>query len=311
MQTKELSVYNCSGETRGMMKTKLAIATAIIGLLAAPMVPAQNWVEGMSFVALSGGEWQLYVVPKGARSPQRVPTRSEPRTPTFHAATGVVAFIAADGTLHEQRLDGTAERLLLKPDAKRAYTQPVYDAAGKRLYVVELKEGASVDTDIVMLDDTRGRHAPVVTQPLAQFDPFAPTERDIYYSNVICTLGCGKIIQEIWHLDVVTGVARQLTLVNDIARQPALDRSGQWLYFSSNRAGHYHIWRVNMATREYQPLTNGQVTDTNPNVDAAGNLYFIRHSRQGASLMRMAPGAQASPLELAGIQDFRDLAVGR
>ena len=74
---------------------------------------AQAWPEGLSFVGLKGSVWQLYVVPKGATQPQRVPTVSEPRTPVFHLASGRVAFIAADGRLHEQSINGQNDKVVL------------------------------------------------------------------------------------------------------------------------------------------------------------------------------------------------------
>ena len=294
------------------MKTiaRMVLAVVLIGYHGA-RADAQDWPEGLSFVGLKDGVWQLYVVAKGALQPQLVPTVSEPRTPVLHLASGRVAFIAADGRLHEQSINGQNDKVVLAPGKKHAYTQPAYDPSGERLYVVEMKDGVSVDADIVVLDKSRAKPVPVVTQRLAQFEPVAPTAQDLYYGNAVCTLGCGEIIQEIWHMNVITGMARQLTLVNSIARQPSMSKDGQWLYFSSNKAGNYHIWRLHLVNNQYEQLTNGRVTDISPALDAAGNVYFVRRSEQSVQLMRLDTKGALTVMPLpAGTEDLRDVEMG-
>lgn len=281
----------------------IALGLAALGI---PLAHgAELWPAGLSFVGLKGGQWQLYLVAPDGGAPRPVPTALEPRTPTYHPRTGRVAYIGADGHLREIALDSRTERVLLEADARHAYTQPAYDPEGQRLFVVALKEGASVETDIVVLDETRQRRQPVVTQPLAQFEPHFQAPDTLYYSSVHCSLGCGKIIQEIWRLNVASGEAEQVTLVNAIARQPVVSGDRRWLYFASNRAGHYHVWRLALATGQYERLTDGRVTDSSPALDRDGHLYFLRHSPAGARLMRRE--ADGAPRELALPEAFEDL----
>jgi hypothetical protein len=264
----------------------------------------ETWPQGLSFVGLSADRWQLYIVQPSALEPQIVETFLEPRTPTYAVQTGKIAYLGADGTLREKLLESGEERILLKPDAQRTFTQPAYDAAGKRLVIVALKEGASVDTDILTLDDEK----PVVTQRSAQFEPYFHAPRTLYYSNVHCTIGCGKIIQEIWRKDLISGEAEQITLLNAIARQPVI--SGQWLYFSSNKAGNFHIWRMSLETGRYERLTEGRVTDINPALDRQSNLYFIRHTPTGTALMQRRTDGTLQTLPKT-LENFRDLEISQ
>lgn len=271
---------------------------------------AETWPIGMSFVGLKDGQWQLYLVAPNAEHPQPAPTALEPRTPTYHPQTGKVAYIGADGHLREITLETKTEQVLLEASPKQAYTQPAYDAEGKRLFVVALQESASVDTDIVMLDESRQKTKPVVTQPLAQFEPHFQAPDTLYYSSVPCSLGCGKIIQEIWRIHLVSGEAEQVTLLNAIARQPVVSSDRRSLYFASNKAGNYHLWRLALDTGQYQPLTRGAVTDSHPALDRDGQVYFIRHSPVGAQLMRREADGALRVLSLpAAFDDLRDLEI--
>jgi hypothetical protein len=266
----------------------------------------ETWPQGLSFVGLSAERWQLYVVLPSALKPQIVETVLEPRTPTYAVQTGKIAYLGADGSLRVILLETGEDRIVLKPDAQRTLAQPAYDAAGKRLFVVALKEGASVDTDILVLSEDKPKS--VVTQRSAQFEPYFHAPRTLYYSNILCTIGCGKIIQEIWRKDLVSGEAEQITLLNAIARQPIISREGQWLYFSSNKAGNFHIWRMSLETGRYERLTEGRVTDINPAFDRQGNLYFIRHTPTGTTLMQRRTDGTLQTLPKL-FENVRDLEI--
>lgn len=264
--------------------------------------------EGMSFVGLEQERWGLYIVTPGTSAPQIVTTALEPRTPTYNPRTGKVAYIGADGSLREIMLDNATERVLLHADTKRTFTQPAYDAEGKRLFVVVLKNRESVETEIVAFDGAKPR--PVVSQRSAQFEPYFHAPDLLYYANVLCTIGCGRIIQEIWRINLVSGVAGQVTLLNVMARQPVVSPDGKWLVFSSDKAGNFHIWRMDVKIRRYEQLTTGQVTDISPALDRNGQVYFIRHTPDGTQLMRWRADGEVRPLPLPnGVEDLRDLEI--
>jgi hypothetical protein len=271
---------------------------------------ADDWPTGLSFVGLKAGYWRLYLVAPEAREPQPVVTAQEPRTPTYNPRAGKVAYIGSNASLREITLVTATEQIVLNANVKQTYTQPAYDTDGKRLFVVALQEGASVDTDILMLDGTRQQRKAVVTQPLAQFEPRFQAPNTLYYVSVSCNHGCGRIIQEIWRMDLSSGEAEQLTLVNAIARQPALATADQWLYFASNQAGNFHLWRLNLASGQYEPLTSGRVTDSNPAFDREQRLYFLRHTPTGVQLLRRENDGTLQAMTLPEpFEDLRDLEI--
>jgi hypothetical protein len=290
---------------------KLAIYVMFAALCVPTTVLAEQWPVGMSLVGLKAGSWQVFVVPEESHELTPVPTELEARTKGFDLASEKLAYIGADGSLREQHIAEDTGRVLLKASAEGAYTQPTYSAGGDQLYVVLLKQGASVDTDILTLSAASRSPASLVIQRSAQFEPVVHGNM-LFYSNVLCTVGCGKIIQEIWRMNLGSGEAEQITLQNSIARQPAVSADGQWLYFSSNRDGYFHIWRINLSDGKYERLTGGVVTDVSPAVDDAGNLYFIRRSPEDVQLMkRNASGALQSLALPAGVVDLRDLEISR
>lgn len=298
---------------RGVSMARLLACTLLpIMLLAATVARSEQWPVGLSFVGLNDGRWQLYVVGQGDSAPRLVTTKLEPRTPAFDLGSGKVVYIGADGSLREKAIEDADSRELLKPTSMRAYTQPAYEPGGARIYVVALREGASVDTDILVLDEDRSEPDPVVTQRSAQFEPSTVSRNELYYSNVLCTIGCGKIIQEIWRIDLVSGEAEQLTMLNAVARQPTVSPDGRWLYFSSNKAGAYHIWRMHLERRNYEQLTEGNVADTSPALDGTGTVYFIRRSPTRVQLMARTATGEVRTVSLPDhVSDLRDLEISR
>jgi Tol biopolymer transport system component len=271
---------------------------------------ADDWPTGLSVVGLKEGHWQLYLVTPQAKELQPVATAQEPRTPTYNPRAGKIAYIGSDGSLREITLATADEQIVLHADANHSYTQPAYDTDGKRLFVVVLHGGASVDTDILQLDESRQQVKAVVTQPLAQFEPRFQAPNTLYYASVSCNSGCGRIIQDLWRMDLSSGEAEQLTRVNAIARQPAPANTDPWLYFASNQAGNFHLWRLNLASDHYEPLTRGRVTDSNPAFDRDQRLYLLRHTPSGVHLLRRENDGTLPTMTLPEpFEDLRDLEI--
>jgi len=270
----------------------------------------QHWPKGMAFVGLTGQGWQTYVVTKNGQSPNPLPIETEVRTPVVSSENNTVFYIDDAAQVSQFSLSDNKTTVLLSPSAEASYAQPEIDENNKVLYVVQLKQGKSVDTDILRLDLEKNTTEPLITQRSAQFEPklSAPW---LYYSNVHCVLGCGKIIQEIWRYHIISGSAEQITLLNVISRQPTVDNNNQWLYFSSNAKGNYHICRQSLALKNTQPtqLTTGAVTDMSP-VLADDKLYFIRQKVQSVKLMCLTQEGELHKLPLPkGVTQIRDLEI--
>lgn len=287
------------------MKTKVMLFGLCLGAAAAAAEPVP---DGTLFIGQKQGAWRIYVVAGGQARP--VPTAVEPRTASYSPKQGTVAYIGADGNLHEVSVEGSKDRVLLSSTKARAFTQPAYSREGDQLFVVEMKDGASADTEIVALAKGKEQPRPVTRQPAAQFEPRALRDGSLVYSSVSCVVGCGRIIQEVWRKHLGSDEAEQITLTNAIARQPVASPDSKWIYFSSNRAGNYHIWRTAGAGSAPEQLTRGDVADINPALDREGSLYFLRHDARGTKLMRIERSGQERALSMpAGVEDLRNLEI--
>jgi len=269
------------------------------------------WPQGMIFVGLTDTGWESYVVTKMGQQPEKINLQTEARTPVMSFAKQSVFYLDSGGQVRRYSLIHRKAETLLSSSKDAGYAQPEIDDKNNALYIVQLKQGKSVDTDILRLDLTTNTIKPLVVQRSAQFEPKI-AHPWLYYSNVHCVVGCGKIIQEIWRYHTVSGIAEQVTLLNTISRQPTVDEHNEWLYFSSNAAGNYHLYRQLLTDnnrRSAQQLTEGAVTDMSPAL-YQDRLYFIRQHSAGADLMcRNAQGEFYKMPLPEGIQAIRDLEI--
>jgi dipeptidyl aminopeptidase/acylaminoacyl peptidase len=65
----------------------------------------------------------------------------------------------------------------------------------------------------------------------------------------------GRPNEDIWLMNVDGSSKRQLTTNGSIDRYPLLSPDGKWVYFMSNRGGHWAIWRI--PAEEAGAATNG------------------------------------------------------
>ena len=237
------------------------------------------------FIGLQNDQWSVFTraIDEDAAVFKNVTTLSEPREVYYQARTKTLVYLDAAAQLRHFSLSNGKDRLILHAEGKDSYAQPVMGYASDKIYLVKMPFGKSNQADIVAWQD--GQVRPVVRQLASQFEPFLYQDKWLYFGHVHCTVDCGRIIQEIWRKNLVSGESEQLTMLGHVARQPVVDQQGQWLYFSSNRSGHYHIWRQSLSDAHYEQLTDGSVIDTDPALDDVGHLYFIRRQADGNQLM--------------------------
>jgi hypothetical protein len=293
------------------MRHGFAALCALASVVAGSAVAEVAAPAGLAFVGLVDGEWRLFVT-REEDALQKISTATEPRTPAYSARLARVAYIAADGVLRELDLRSGIDAELLRPSKTVAYTQPAYRPTSEELYVVALREGSSIETDIGRVDRSTQRFVVVLHQRSAQFEPsFTRDGGRMIYSNVACASECPKIIQEVWTMEMGSGVAEQLTLFNAVARQPAVDPQGA-VVFASNREGFYQLWRATEAGGETVALTHERAVDESPVVSDSGDVYFIRRTEAGARLMRLDRTGEVAVVRLnASITDLRDLRWGQ
>jgi len=261
------------------------------------------------FSALIDDDWKI-VVSENEKF-RIIETQREPRTFDFDFINKRVVYIASDKNLYLKNEGERKEELLLEADID-AYTQPMFTPLGEKIIMIKLIEGNSANTDVISLDPSTKKIKAVVTQKSTQLEPFVLNDVNLYYSNVTCVEGCGKIIQELWYKHLLSGDAYQLTLNNVISHQPSVDSKQENIYFSSNKKDYYHIWKMALSTGEQTQLTQGEVTDGYPMPMKEGSVLFIR--RDGSKSMLMEVKKSGEIVELVLPKQFtkiRNLKVQR
>lgn len=200
--------------------------------------------------------------------------------------------------------------MLLRPSPKVAYTQPAYRPQTDELYVVALREGSSIETDIVRFDRATRQPVTVLHQRSAQFEPtFTADGAQMIYSNVACASECPKVLQEIWTMDVVGGIAEQRTLLNAISRQP-VSRDADAIVFVSNARGSYAVWQ-STATGQAVPLAQATGLAESPIITDTRSIYFIKRSPSSATVVAVGEGGSMQSVALPSeVKDVRDLRWG-
>ncbi len=267
--------------------------------------------EGLSFVGLVNKEWRVFINRYGTLL--TVSDLVHPRSTAYHASSQKLAYVSVDNRLLERDLTDNTIAELSRPDSDNRYTQPHYSRDGQWLFVVEMPKGKSRTTKIVGFNRQTGDKHIFVRKRTAQFEPFLHDEQFLYYTTAICVDDCGGMIWELWRRDMFTAKQQQLTLINAIATQPHVGDDG-WLYYSANAdKGRFHIWRMQPEIgAPPEQVTTGDVRDSEPTTDAAGNLYFLRKNRHGAQLMKLS--ADGTLLELSTdkrLIDIRNLEISR
>lgn len=265
--------------------------------------------SGLVFSALVNDDWKVIVYEN--KKFIELETQYEPRTFDYDFVNKRLAYIASDKNLYIKNKSDEKEEMLLKADID-AYTQPMFNPSGDKIIIVKLVEGNSVNTDIVSIDPETKKIKTVVSQRSTQLEPYILNDANLYYSNVSCVEGCGKIIQEVWYKHILSGDAYQLTLTNAISHQPSVDKAQEYIYFSSNRDGHYHIWKMSLKTNVCTQLTRGVVTDGYPMPTREGKIMFIRRGGSVTMLMQITKDGDVTQVKLPKkYKKIRNLKVQR
>jgi len=247
--------------------------------------------KGMMIVGYDGTGWFPYINDANANGWLKLTGIQDPAYLSWQPGSGHFMIKGNDGKLYQYQLDTKAHKPLTSFD-KTNYTQLRSFKDG--FVMVELLEGKSSDTRIVFVDNEHKTEV-AVRQASAQFHPYRHDDH-LYYAHVSCRLECKPLIQEVWQKDLVTGLARQLTLLNATSYLYSVDPEGRYGYISSNQKGYCHLARLDLSSGEVSWLTDGHVTDSFPSIARDGSLYFIRRTPAGSQLMRIA---KASALQHA------------
>lgn len=283
----------------------LCAAALIAWCPGATSQPAAVLPAGMSFVAQdTAGAWSLYRVDE-RHAVVRVPTELEPRQACVTPDGSMLVYAASDGSVRLGAVRGGGEAVLARGDARRSFTQPCMSSDGREVYVVEMADGKSVETEILRYTDGAADAAHIAPQPGAQHDPFVYQKRWFVYANVGCSSGCEELLVEIWARDLLTGKARQLTLLNALSQGPVTD--GRRVVFSSNNSGTHQLWQVAMDGSGITRLTRSPAYQAISPALCGGMVHFVMSGTAGAVIARLSEEGSVSELPVLGLKSFRAL----
>lgn len=270
---------------------------------AAAVQPATPLPAGLSFVARdASGAWGVYRVDEGRRV-VRVPTQLEPRQACISSDGSRWVYAAADGSV---RLVARGdETVLARPDARRGFTQPCLSADGRQVYLVEMADGKSVETEILRYTAGAAEPERIARQPGAQQDPYVHGKRWLVYASVGCSAGCDELLVEIWLRDLLAGKTRQLTLLNALSQGPVTD--GRRVVFSSNASGTHQLWQVDVDGSGLRQLTRMPSRQSLSPALCGGAVHFVYSGPGGATIARLADDGQIVELPIPGLDSFRSL----
>lgn len=263
-----------------------------------------NLPDDSIFVGLNQEQWQLYHMSDNRL--RLVETNTEPRYPAISSSGRFLAYIDQSGQVIQLDLKNKKSTILLNTN-QNAYIQPEYSQDEKSLYLVELVNGISQNTNIVKYHLKDKKITRFIDQPGSQFQPRLINDW-LYYINVACVNDCGRIIEELWRRHVISRSAEQVTHLNHMSRSPVI--YDDKLTFLSNRTGLYQIF-----TQTTKPLAThyDQLLDDEASYDFLNvnndYLYAIRRQKNQEALVCIHNN-KVSLIELpASIQRMRNLDI--
>lgn len=261
-----------------------------------------------AFIGLTDEGWKIVLYNKEEDSFTTIETAQEPHTFDYDFQSNRLVYIGADKVM--RMVVNNNEEMLLRP-GRDGYTQPRFIPQKDTIVLVKLVGGSSAETEIISFDPSTKEKKSLIAQRAAVLEPDPINDKELYYSLVSCVDDCGRILQEIWHKNTRAQQSRQLTLLNATSHQPNGDTARQWVYFSSDKKGNYHIWRLSLATGDYEKLTEGKVTDSHPQITESGLLYFLRSTNGNYSLLKRESNGNLTEVPLPDkYKKIRELRIG-
>lgn len=267
------------------IKAITLIILTLSGLLF-PIAGVSSAVQEMLILAYDGEAWYPYLRSTDQSDWKKITAIRDPAYLTWDKHNGQFFIKNNEGKLTRYDLETQALSTISGLE-KKTFTQ--LRAADNELLMVELIDGKSRDTQIISMNK-QDELTKAIRQSSAQFHPYQYRQQ-LYYAHVSCRIECTPLIQEIWKKNKNTGRAHQMTRLNATSYLHSVDLNERYGFLSSNQHGFYHLARIDLKTEDVQWLTQGQVTDTFPSISRQGELFFIRRTPEGSSLMQLPKSA--------------------
>ena len=285
------------------MRVVLIVLISLISLYAGSL-------PKMAFLAYNGDSW-LVCLSDSKGDVKEIKLDQEPHLFDYNFKTGEILYVGENSKVRLYSR-GKARELNLSYE-KSAYTQASFSCKDDVAYVVELINKNSKSTQIMQINLKDDSLSGVIKQNSSQFELVEVDANRVIYTNLICNVGCGKLIQEIWMKDRVRADSKQLTLLNSFSNNPTIKYNDKFIFFSSNKSGNYHIWVKEVDSNKVSlELTKGDVTDSFPNSLGNGSFVYISEIKNKIFIMQGAINGDFKKIKLSKEYDkIRQLKVNR
>lgn len=197
------------------------VVVCVLSLILLPQSFARGADEAASVlvIALIKNDWYPLRLQFDQKRPEniiRVIKYSHIKNPaqaTWSASRQALLIEAQDGRLGWADAGGKTVKWLIQAPYKH-YIQ--LRTAGDKIYLVELENGTSSETQLLSFDLDMKQQKVLFTQQASQFNPYF-ADGQLYYSHVSCRLACSPVIQDVWVFDPVSEKIKQLTRLNAIS----------------------------------------------------------------------------------------------
>ena len=216
----------------------------------------------LAFVAPVDGHFQLFTMPQAGGEPrQRTTGLTEAGHPSFDPTGTRLAFPAQrDGGRFALAIldlaDDSVHELVQGPFH---CWSPEWSPDGRAIAFVSDRDGAPGSGDLYRVHVETGTVDRLTDDPLAERDPhWSPDGRRLVYSRRV-----SRDHAELWMLDLARATRAPLFAEPGLNLQPSFTPSGDALLFTSNRAGTFNIWQLDLARGSLTPCDAGPHSDQN------------------------------------------------
>ncbi len=281
---------------------RIIIATCCL-LASVTNIHANELPSGMSFIGLTAQGWQAHIIPQ--HKTKVLPNIFEPRQFSWSPSANRYVYLSAQGSIVD--VNNGIKKTVLANNAEDAMTQFRLQDHGKNLVLVRLIKQKSKSTKLAIWKHEQQTFKNIHYQEGKVFDPYME-QQDLFYTHVSCIVSCGTIIQELWHKELTTGKATQLTLSNGTIRHPIFDLKNDRVIYSLNNTDNYNLWQYDISTQTNIQLTQSNASDLWPSLSNDGEIYFVRRDASGGKLYKLNNSA-SELIQMPEVQDIRDLEI--